>query len=307
MVTVHIEKIEAAKKRNLISSVLISLRPYQWIKNTLVFSALLFSLSLFKWDLVFVSALAFAIFCLASSGVYLFNDLIDYEEDRHHPAKRLRPIASGSLNKSLASILMMILMTGAIFSSLLINISFTIIIIAYILMNIAYTIKLKHVIILDVIIVSMGFVLRAAAGAYAINMSISSWLFLCTLLLAIFVSLGKRRHEIILLKEEAGQHRDILGEYSVSFLDLLMAMTGGIAIIAYALYTMADETVNRFETTGLILTTPMVLYGVSRYFFLVMRCNSGGDPAKLIATDIPTIINIAVWIISSGLILYVFK
>ena len=291
-------------QRVLLFPVIQSLRPYQWIKNVLVFAALLFSLSLFKWDLVMHSMIAFWTFCFAGSTVYLFNDIKDFEEDKVHPEKKHRPIASGALSKKYAYGIMFFLGVGAILLSTTVNSYFTLIICIYLLMNFSYSLGLKRVVILDVLIVSMGFVLRAAAGAVAIDVQISSWLFLCTLFLALLISFGKRRNEMILLKDTAIDHRHILSEYSVTSLNLMMAMSGGAAIITYALYTMSPETINRIGTANLIITTPMVLYGVFRYFHLVLNKNEGGDPSKLLATDIPSILNVFIWAAVSAIILY---
>jgi 4-hydroxybenzoate polyprenyltransferase len=289
---------------NNLRGLLLSLRPHQWVKNSLVFGALIFSRSLSQWGAARLSLGAFIAFSMASSGVYLLNDLCDLEADRQHPVKRRRPLAAGVLNPMLARAAMVLLLASAVALSLMLRPAFAIILSVYLLLNLAYSFGVKRVVILDVMLVAIGFVLRAVAGAVVIGVQASPWLILCTLMLALLMGFGKRRHELTLLQEEAQNHRHSLDGYSVQFLDLMMTIAGGAAVVTYALYTMAEETVARFHTRSLILTIPFVLYGVFRYLYLVHKREGGGDPARMFVTDAPTLANVGLWIVTICLILY---
>lgn len=283
---------------------LVSLRPQQWVKNTLIFGGLIFSRSLLHWEIVRLSLYAFAVFCLASSGIYLFNDLCDVEADRKHPLKRLRPLAAGKFGVNTARIAMGLLLAGSVLLAILLRPRFALVLGIYLLLNVAYSLGLKRVVILDVMAIAMGFVLRAVAGAVVIGVGTSPWLVLCTLMLALLMGFGKRRHELTLLQEQATSHRQSLDGYSLQFLDLMMTITAGAALVTYALYTMADETVARFNSHSLVLTVPFVLYGIFRYLFLVHKRMGGGDPARLLVTDAPTLINLGCWVVVVCFILY---
>lgn len=276
---------------------LVSLRPQQWVKNTLVFGGLIFSRSLLHWEVVRLSLFAFAIFCTASSGIYLLNDLCDVEADRRHPLKRFRPLASGKFSLNVARGAMGLLLVGSASFSLLLRPAFALVLGIYLVLNIAYSLGLKRVVILDVMAIAFGFVLRAVAGAVVIGVGASPWLVLCTLMLALLMGFGKRRHELNLLQAEAHKHRQSLDGYSLQFLDLMMTISAGAAVVTYALYTMADETVARFSSHSLVLTVPFVLYGIFRYLFLVHKRMGGGDPARLLVTDAPTLINLGLWVV----------
>jgi 4-hydroxybenzoate polyprenyltransferase len=278
-------------------SLFVCLRPQQWVKNSLVFGGLIFSRSLLQWEVVRLSLFAFAIFCLASSGIYLLNDLCDVEADRNHPIKRLRPLASGKLSVNAARGAMCLLLLASASLALLLRPAFALVLGIYLVLNVAYSLGLKRVVILDVMAISFGFVLRAVAGAVVIGVGASPWLVLCTLMLALLMGFGKRRHELSLLQEEAHNHRQSLDGYSIQFLDLMMTITAGAAVVTYALYTMADETVARFNSHSLVLTIPFVLYGIFRYLFLVHKRMGGGDPARLLVTDAPTLVNLGLWVI----------
>jgi len=282
-----------------------SLRPQQWVKNTLVFGGLIFSRSLSQSEAVWLSLGAFLTFCMASSSVYLLNDLRDMEADRKHPVKCRRPLASGALSPGLATVTMVLLLLGSAFGAFLLHRpAFSVILSAYVLLNVAYSLGLKRVVLVDVMLVALGFVLRAVAGAAVIGVQASPWLVLCTLMLALFVGFGKRRHELTLLRSAAHGHRQSLEEYSVQFLDIMMTITGGAAVVTYALYTMAEETVARFGSRYLILSLPFVLYGVFRYLYLIHQRAEGGDPARLFVADPPTLLNVALWLAVICFILY---
>lgn len=285
-------------------ALLISLRPHQWSKNTLVFGGAVFSRSLLDWNMLWLASLAFVVFCMASSGIYLLNDLRDLETDRAHPVKRLRPLAAGQLSPVVAGFVGSALVIVAILAAISIGKEFAVIMAAYLTLTGLYSLGLKRIVILDVMIVAAGFVLRAVAGAAAIAVPVSPWLILCTMMLALVVSFGKRRHELILLEGNARTHRPSLGEYSPQFLDQLMVLSGAAAIVTYALYTMADDTVLRFGSHALVLTTPFVLYGILRYLYLVQQKAEGGDPARLLVTDLPSFVNGVLWIASVCGIIY---
>ncbi|MFC1734035.1 decaprenyl-phosphate phosphoribosyltransferase [candidate division KSB1 bacterium] len=279
-----------------LKALIIAMRPYQWVKNILVFAGLIFSLSAMDWYKLSLTFGAFLVFCAISSSIYLFNDLRDIEEDKKHPVKKKRPLPSGKLNVNLAKGSMVVLMILAFGFSYYINSFLTLIIFTYFILNIGYSMGLKKIVILDVMIVSIGFLLRAVAGAIVIQVEVSHWLFLCSILLALLITFGKRRHEIYLLNSTAGDHRHSLKEYSLPFLDVMMSISGACAIIAFSLYTMSEETTTRFGTDWLLYTTPFVLFGVFRYFYLIQIKSKGGDPTKMLITDIPSIINGILWL-----------
>jgi 4-hydroxybenzoate polyprenyltransferase len=247
---------------------------------------------------------AFGIFCLASSGIYILNDLCDLKADQLHPVKKNRPIASGKVSKGSAIIILSLLLPTAIFCSFLLDKQFSVIIISYIAINIAYSLGLKKVVLLDAFIVAIGFLLRAFAGCVVIHVDVTPWLFICTLSLALIVSFGKRRNEINILNADAKNHRETLEFYNVQLLDIILTICSATAIGTYSLYTMANETVLRFGSQRLIITTPFVMYGVFRYLYLIYTRNVGGDPTKLLIRDIPTIINGFLWMLSVGYMIY---
>ncbi len=281
-----------------------SLRPHQWVKNALVFGGLVFSQRLFDLYSVLLSVQAFLLFCFAASSVYLLNDLNDLDEDRRHPKKKLRPLAAGLIQPSIVAITMGLLAIGSLVGAFLLNAAFGSILALYLVMNVGYSLKLKHVAILDVMIIALGFVLRAVAGAAAIQVTASPWMVLCTLTLALLVGFGKRRNELVVLKEDAASHRACLEGYTVHFLDLMMTISAGAAVVTYALYTMAEETAVRFGSHGLVLTTPFVIYGIFRYLYLIHITSEGGDPSKLFVSDKPTLINGFLWLTVSAVCVY---
>lgn len=285
--------------------ILISMRPYQWIKNLLVFAALLFSFSFHEKVNIYREIIAFVLFCLTSSAVYIMNDLKDIKEDRMHPVKKLRPITSGKLNRTLAVIVMSFLYICALALGFYLSKLFFIILISYIILNIGYSGGLKKVVILDVLLLSIGFLLRALAGAVVINVVASQWLFICTLMLSLLLGFGKRYNELKTISIEPEKHRKNLSEYSLAFLEKLMIIAAAAAIVTYSLYTLSNVTVNRLNSTDLIYTTPMVIFGIFRYLFLVFEKDLGGDPSKLILTDIQMMVNFVLWGFSVLLILTV--
>jgi len=281
-----------------------SIRPQQWLKNLFIFAPLIFSENIFNRSMFLQSLLAFAVFCLLSGALYILNDLKDIEEDRLHPIKSKRPVAAGELKKRQAIAAFVILSFISLLFASLVNEEFLWVCLVYYFLQIAYSFALKHVVILDVFIVASGFFLRVIAGAVAIQVQISPWLLICTTLLALFLALSKRRHEILLLDEEAVNHRPILKEYSPYLLDQMISVVTASTVIAYCLYTISGETIEKFGTNKLILTIPFVLYGIFRYLYLIHQKAEGGTPETLILKDRPLLFDIFLWIISAALIIY---
>ena len=273
-----------------------ALRPQQWIKNLFVYAPLIFSQNVLNQALVLRATLAFLAFCLISSAVYLLNDLRDIEEDRQHPLKAHRPLASGRLKRSTAVAALAIIAPAGFLVALLVNRSFVFIALGYFALQIAYTLWLKHVVILDIFVVASGFLLRVVAGGFAIRVYLSSWLLICTTLLALFLAMGKRRHEIVLMEGQASSHRPILKEYNIYLLDQMISVVTASTLLAYCLYTISEETVAKFGTRDLIYTVPFVLYGIFRYLYLIHQKAEGGTPESLIIRDKPLLVAIALWI-----------
>jgi len=288
----------------LITEIIKSLRPKQWIKNLFIFAPLIFSQNVFNWPLLLKTIIALLSFCILSSSLYIFNDLRDLEEDKLHPLKSKRPLASGRLSKPVAILSFIIMGLGGLVLACALNIDFFIVSLIYFLLQTSYSLLLKHVVILDIFVVAAGFLIRVVAGGVAIKVSISSWLLICTTLLALFIAMGKRRHELILLDETATSHRPILREYNPYLLDQMMAVVTASTLVAYCLYTISEETVAKFGTTKLIYTVPFVLYGIFRYLYLIHQKSEGGSPEALIINDLPLLIDTFLWIVSAILILH---
>jgi len=282
----------------------ISARPHQWIKNLIIFAALIFSKNLFNLNDVYQVVIAFVIFCLLSSTAYLINDIIDIEGDKKHPEKRKRPIASGKISSTLAIRLAFILGLAAILAAFQLNQNFGLLALAYLILLILYSSFLKKIVILDVLVIAFGFVLRVIGGAVIISVDVSEWLLVSTIVLALFLALTKRRGELILLEEKSSRHRKILSEYNLNFLDQMIAVVTATTIMAYALYTVNPEIIEKFGTDHLIYTLPIVIYGIFRYLYLVYRKDQGDNPTRLFLTDIPLIIDILVWLGSIVAIIY---
>jgi 4-hydroxybenzoate polyprenyltransferase len=280
-----------------------SLRPQQWIKNLFIFGPLIFSRNFLEAPLVLRTGAAFVAFCLVSSAHYIFNDLRDIEEDRLHPVKSRRPLASGRLKRGPAMAAMLVLgaaglvLAGALSRPLLYAC------LGYLVLQVFYSVKLKHVVILDIFVVAAGFVIRVVAGGLVIGVVISSWLLICTMLLALFLAMSKRRHELVLLEDGAGHHRPILKEYNTYLLDQMISVVTASTVVAYCLYTISEETVTKFGTKNLILTVPFVLYGIFRYLYLIHLKDEGGSPEHLILKDKPLLADIFLWIVAALVIL----
>ncbi len=277
-----------------------ALRPKQWRKNVVLYAGFLFTLNE-KWrpfspamfDCLLRATLAFLLFCLLSSTVYLINDLKDIDQDRLHPVKRHRPLASGALSPATAVILAVILGAAALSGSYALGPLFFSIGLSYLIMQILYTFALKHVVILDVFIIALGFVMRAISGAAAIGAEISPWLYIVTLLGALFLGLSKRRHELVLLGDDAGHHRRILREYNTQLLDQLISIVASATIMAYSLYTFTSPKLP--QSHQMMLTIPFVIYGMFRYLYLVYQKHGGGSPEDLLFRDRPLLAAILLW------------
>jgi 4-hydroxybenzoate polyprenyltransferase len=281
-----------------------SLRPEQWTKNLFVFAGTLFGGHLLEASAIVRAAAAFVIFCALSGVVYLFNDLVDREADQRHPLKRLRPIASGRLSPRTAAVAAAFLGVGAIAAALALSSSLAWVSVAYVALLVSYSFVLKHLVIIDALTIAAGFVLRAAAGAVAVSVPISHWLLVCTTLLALFLVLSKRRHELTLLADGAITHRPILNEYSPYLLDQMIAVVTASTLVAYSVYAISPETAMRLGTTRLGVTIPFVLYGIFRYLYLVHQKSAGGSPADLLLTDRPLLACVGFWALAVALILY---
>jgi 4-hydroxybenzoate polyprenyltransferase len=281
------------------------MRPHQWIKNGLVLAPLLFDQRLFDAQRVWLSFIAVVAFCLVASGVYLVNDVRDAESDRHHPVKRFRPIAARQVSPDVALGAAVMSISASLALGWLVRLEFTAVIAAYALLMTAYSAGLKRIVILDVFAISAGFVLRAAGGAVAIAVPISPWLYVCTMLAALLIGFGKRRHELVLLGDQAIDHRANLNAYSLPLLDQFLSIVAASTVMAYALYTFDAATVPRNQT--MMLTLPFVVYGIFRYLYLIFRRDLGGSPEALLFQDPPLLASVVGWAVASGLILYLWS
>ena len=284
-------------------ALLASLRPRQWVKNLFVFAGVIFSQQLLT-PRVWPALAAFAIFCGLSGAIYLFNDVADADKDRLHESKRLRPVASGALPLGAAVGFGVLLLAGGLAAAFRLSPAFGLVALAYGALLTAYSVWLKHLVILDVLTVAAGFVLRAVAGAVAVDVEISGWLLICTILIALFLALGKRRHEYRSLTGGAVAHRPILAEYSEGFLDQMISVVTASTVTTYALYTMSPETVAKFHTRLLPLTLPFVLYGIFRYLYLLYRRDLGGNPSDLLVTDRGLLLDALLWMLATLAIIY---
>jgi 4-hydroxybenzoate polyprenyltransferase len=290
--------------RPMALSLVLSLRPSQWTKNLVLFAALLFGQRLLDGPAVLHAIAAFAIFCALSGVVYLINDVADREADRRHPVKKLRPIASGAVSVPAALTLAAVLGAVAVAGAFWLSTLFGVVSVSYLALLSLYSGVLKHVVILDVLTIAIGFVLRAVAGAVAVNVPISHWLYVLTILGALFLALSKRRHELVLLADGAIRHRRILEEYSPYLLDQMIAVVTASTIVAYAFYTVSPETVQKFGTDRLMLTLPFPLYGIFRYLYLVHLKDGGGSPSDMLLNDRPLLLCVGLWAAAVALIIY---
>jgi 4-hydroxybenzoate polyprenyltransferase len=284
----------------VLSALFLAMRPRQWTKNLFIFAAVLFTDNIptslaqtAKLRNFGIAVAAFLLFCLISGSIYLMNDVVDREQDRLHPDKRRRPIASGRLPVSMAVICSILFGWGGVAVGFAFNPRFGLVCLGYYLLQIAYTYVLKHQVILDVFAIAAGFVFRAVAGAFAIGVSNSVWLLVCTLQLALFLGFGKRRHELVSLADSAQSHRRILAHYSVPFLDQLIAIVLAGLTVSYALYTITSPTAAVHP--ALVMTLPNVMYGIFRYLYLIHIEHKGGSPETILLEDRPMQVNLLMW------------
>ncbi len=291
-------------RRSTTALLATSLRPEQWTKNLLLFAGLLFGGRLLELGAVIAAMAGFAIFSALSGATYLLNDIWDREADRRHPLKQTRPIASGQLDISTGAWSAASLIAGAIGAAWLLSPRLAGIAAAYVGLLFFYSTTLKHVVIVDVLAIAGGFVLRAIAGAIAVDVPIGSWLLVCTTLLALFLALSKRRHELVLLGEDASRHRPSLEHYSPYLLDQMIAVVTASTLIAYTVFTTSPDTAQRLGTSRLVFTVPFVLYGIFRYLYLVHQRLGGGSPAEMLLTDRPLLLCVALWAWAVMLLMY---
>lgn len=281
------------------------IRPKHWVKNLFVFAALVFARELFHWPSLLEALKAFVAFSFSASAIYIINDIFDVEADRTHPEKRLRPIASGEVPVQSAMALAVLLLAASAVILIGMPQLFIIAVVSYVLINLAYSYRLKEVVLLDVFIVAAGFMLRVVGGAYAISVTVSSWLVLCSLFISLFLGFAKRRSELQRAAPEsvAGQRR-VLATYSAAVLDQMLTISAAGAVISYALYTVAPRTVETFHTEKLIYTTVFVIFGVFRYLHLVHTSGSGENPTNAVTRDLPIIVTVGLWIASVIALIY---
>lgn len=284
---------------SILVNVVRLVRPKQWTKNVVVLAALVFALGdpsqHVGRDSLLLALAAALVFCLVSSGVYILNDVRDVDLDRAHPTKRLRPLASGALHAGPAIGLAAVLLAGGLAAAWRLDLQFLAVVGAYVVLQVLYTFGLKRVALVDIFIIALGFVLRALAGAVVIHVTISPWLLLCTLLLALFLALCKRRHELVVVQDGGGETRPSLRGYDARLLDILVPMIGAATLVCYSLYTLWPDTVTKFGTHRLAFTIPFVIFGLFRYLDLVYRHEQGGRPEQILLTDVPLLLDVALY------------
>lgn len=291
------------------------IRVHQWIKNVFVFVPLLFSLHLFDKDYFETTLLAFLVFCLASSAIYVINDLVDIESDRAHPVKKDRPLPSGAISQTAAMITASLLLVLVFWMMMYFNVEFILLVVAFVVLNVLYSFWLKNLVLLDVFSIAAGFSIRVLAGAFVIQVPISSWLLLTTMFISLFLGVMKRRSELVLVTEnirqktdstdQAGsQSRKVLAQYSLNFADQMATIAATGVIVCYALYTVAPRTISIFQTERLIYTTPFVVFGIFRFMYLEYINGKGENTTRALATDLPMIINVILYSLATVMIIY---
>ena len=293
-----------------VGSMIEIMRPRQWVKNTVVGIGVFFALMDSKQNLdvshaVVSTVITFVLFCMISSAVYVMNDLHDVNSDRVHPKKRNRPLAAGRLTPFLAGVECLVLLSLSVGLSWAFNRNVAICACAYFVMQVVYTHLLKNMVLMDVMILTIGFMIRVYSGTIPVSIKVSSWMLVCAFMAILFVALCKRRAEKHTLGDKAEKHRKVLKHYSVSFLDQVISATGAATIVCYSIYTLAPETVNKFGTERMMATIPFVVFGIYRYMYLTMCKNDGGSPEKIFTKDIPMILNVGLYIGACVLILKV--
>jgi 4-hydroxybenzoate polyprenyltransferase len=279
------------------------MRPKQWAKNVFVFAGVFFDGKVFEVHRLFSTVIAFVVFCLVSSVVYLINDLADIEKDRQHPTKRERPLASGALKPIVAQVAAVVIFVPSLVVAFLLSYQFGIVVLAYAALMMLYTFVLKNMVIIDVMTVAAGFVLRVYGGAAVVHVTrFSPWLYVCTTLLALFIAINKRRHELVLLAGNANNHRSSLQEYNLAFLDEMTSLVTATALVSYSFYTFSAP--NLPGNHLMMLTIPFVIYGIFRYLYLIHTKNLGGTPEDIVLGDRPLLITLGLWALTAGLVLY---
>ncbi|EJV64645.1 decaprenyl-phosphate phosphoribosyltransferase [Bacillus cereus] len=288
-------------QQNIVVLFFKQLRPKQWTKNLLVFAALVFSIKQVSLTMVAQATICFALFCAISGCVYILNDFMDIEADRQHPVKRYRPMASGALNPYFAITAGCVILVASLVVSYVLNPLLCLVLAVYFTLNVAYSIRLKHVVIVDILIIASGFVLRALAGGLVIQVPFTPWFLLCTLLLSLFLAINKRRHELVLLQANKGSHRKVLESYSPALLDQLSTIVTSATIVTYAIFTF-----NAGKSIYLMWTIPFVIYGIFRYLYLVHMEDKGGEPDKVLLEDQHILITVLLYAITVIIILLNF-
>lgn len=294
-----------------LAGILLLVRPAQWTKNMVLFAAVLFSpgkVLLANPQVLVAVCFGFLLFCLLSGGVYAFNDIVDLSADRRHPRKKDRPLPAGRISVGTAAITAGVLWFAGLAGGFWLSVAFGWIGVAYVATNIVYSLGLKRIVILDVLLLSAGFVYRAVGGVaivshFLTDTYLSYWLILCAFLLSLFLALAKRRHEIATLGEAAADHRASLSDYSLKLIDQILAALSAATIVTYSLYTLSDDTLRHYGTRDLFWTIPFVVYGIFRYLFLIYNRKEGGDPTGLLVRDRATLLNVALWgLVAAGVV-----
>ncbi len=287
----------------MLTALLRAMRPKQWTKNLFVFAGAFFDGQATEPAALLHTTLAFAVFCALSSATYLINDLMDIDKDRHHPTKRLRPLASGELGPVVAKLAAGALIVAALSAGYLVSANLLWIGSLYIVVMLLYSLYLKHIVIVDVMTIAAGFVIRVFAGALVVRVArFSPWLYVCTTLLALFIAINKRRHELVLLEHEANNHRAALEEYSVRFLDEMTSLVTATTLAAYSFYTFSAPNLPPNHT--MMFTIPFVMYGIFRYLYLIHVRKLGGSPEDIVLSDKPLLVSIVLWAVTAGAVIY---
>jgi 4-hydroxybenzoate polyprenyltransferase len=297
-------KLNDGQSTSQLAAMIRLARPHQWIKNSLVLAALVFGQRLFVFRDVLLAITAFIAFCALASAGYVLNDIVDRNADRLNPEKCDRPLARGDLTVGAASRFAMTLATIAAVLSVVLGRQFIGIALMYAALQLIYSLWAKHQVIIDVIAVAIGFVLRAFAGGVAIRVEVSPWLVFITFVLALFLVLARRRHELIALGDDAIAHRSALSQYSVRLVDQMISIVAGATLVSYMIYTASAEVEAKLGTTHLYLTVPFVAFGILRYLYLIDERNEGGDPASALIHDVPLMLAVALWILTDIALLY---
>ncbi len=285
-------------------ALLEALRPRDWIKNTFIFAGAVFAEKVLVVEVLAKVLVGFILFSFAASAVYLFNDLMDVEKDKLHPQKAKRPLPSGRLKARVALFSAVVIILVLVPLSFYLETGFCVWLLTYVVMNVFYSVKLKDFVIIDVMVIAAGYVIRVLAGCSLVAATPSDWLIVCSITISLFLGFCKRRQELILVANRGKTSRQVLKDYSIGFLDQMIAIVTAATLISYILYTLSQETVAKFGTRNLILTSPFVLYGIFRYLYIIYQREAGGNPTDTLLSDLPLLINILMWGITVLIIIY---